>query len=638
MPRVASHPVVARMTDQLGRVLGGRYRLVAAIGTGASAQVFLADDLTLHRRVAVKVLHPALAVDEGFLRRFRAEARAAAALSHPNLMAVYDWGEDDGPYLVLEHLGGGSLRAMLDRNHRLSTAQALVVGLEAARALDVAHRKEFVHRDIKPANLLFGEDGRLRIADFGLARALSEAGWTDPGDGLVGTARYAAPEQARGGRIDGRADVYALGLVLTEAVTGTVPLTGDGALETMMARVDNDVPVPPEMGPLKPILERMGRADPEQRPDAAEVGRTLVGLARDMDRPAPLPLAGVDLAATQAVPLDDITRLPGDDVTVHRGPDATGLLPPVPPSERRSRRWPWVLLGILALAAIVAGAVVVISQMATPSADVPRVETLPLEEARERIAAADRAAEDVEWTVDERHAFDENVLPGHVISQQPDPGDSLDDGGTIRIVVSDGPPPVKIPSIGGATLEAATQALATAEFSVAGVVEEHHETAPPQTVITWRFGGADAPAEAPKRSGIELVVSKGPPPRTVPDVRGASEADARARLEQLGLKVARTDVFSDDVEKGLVVRTNPPAGGSAARDSTVTLFVSKGPELVEVPTVLGRTYDEALSILEAAGLTGGTVTGQGNIVSRTDPAPGQFVRKGTAVNITLRRR
>ena len=427
------------MSDQLGRVLGGRYRLMAAIGTGASAQVFLADDLTLHRRVAVKVLHPALAVDEGFLRRFRAEARAAAALSHPNLMAVYDWGEDDGPYLVLEHLGGGSLRALLDRGHRLSVSQALVVGLEAARALDVAHRKEFVHRDIKPANLLFGEDGRLRIADFGLARALSEAGWTEPGDGLVGTARYAAPEQARGGRVDGRADVYSLGLVLIESVTGTVPLTGEGALETMMARVDNDVAVPEEMGQLRPILERMGRADPDQRPDAAEVGRTLVGLARDMDRPAPLPLAGIDL--TEAAPVqDDITRLPDADRTVHRGPDATGLLPPVPPRERKSRRWPWVLLGLLALAAIVAGAVVVGTQLLTPSADVPRVETLPLEEAKARIADADRLATDVEWSIDERHAYDENVPTGHVISQRPDAGESLDDGGTIRLVVSDGPP------------------------------------------------------------------------------------------------------------------------------------------------------------------------------------------------------
>jgi len=193
------------VADQAGRVLSDRYRLVAPIGTGASAQVHLADDLRLGRRVAVKLLHPGLAADQDFLRRFHAEARSAAALSHPNIMAVYDWGEDDadaasgerghGPFLVLELLAGGSLRSMLDAGHRLTLSQALVVGLEAGRALEAANRSGFVHRDIKPANLLFGEDGRLRIADFGLARALSEAAWTEPGGGLVGTARYAAPEQ-----------------------------------------------------------------------------------------------------------------------------------------------------------------------------------------------------------------------------------------------------------------------------------------------------------------------------------------------------------------------------------------------------------------------------------------------------------
>ena len=205
--------VMSRMTDQIGRVLSGRYRLIAPIGTGASAQVYLADDVRLRRRVAVKVLHAALAEDDAFLRRFRAEAQAAAALNHPNIVAVYDWGDDDGaPYIVTEYLGGGSLRALLDRGVRLTPSQALMVGLEATRALDYAHRRGFVHRDIKPANLLFGDDGRLRIADFGLARALAEAAWTEPQGAVLGTARYASPEQAQGQPVDGKADVYSLGL------------------------------------------------------------------------------------------------------------------------------------------------------------------------------------------------------------------------------------------------------------------------------------------------------------------------------------------------------------------------------------------------------------------------------------------
>ncbi|MER3453248.1 MAG: serine/threonine protein kinase, partial [Acidimicrobiia bacterium] len=171
---------VSRMAEQVGRVLGGRYRLVAPLGAGASASVFVAEDVVLRRRVAVKLLHEALASDEAFLRRFRAEARAAAALSHPNVMAVYDWGEDDGPFLVCELCGGGSLRALLDRGVLLSPSQALLVGLEAARGLAYAHRRGLVHRDVKPANLLFDEEGRLRVADFGVARALAEAAWTEP--------------------------------------------------------------------------------------------------------------------------------------------------------------------------------------------------------------------------------------------------------------------------------------------------------------------------------------------------------------------------------------------------------------------------------------------------------------------------
>src|SRR3954454_24781944 len=237
--------VVSRMADQIGRVLSGRYRLIAPIGTGASAVVYLADDTRLRRRVAVKILHQGLADDDAFLRRFRAEAHAAAALNHQHIVAVYDWGEDDHePYLVTEYLGGGSLRATLDAGHRLSLSQALLVGLEAGRALDYAHTRGFVHRDIKPANLLFGEEGRLRVGDFGLARALAEAAWTEPSGSMLGTARYACPEQALGQPAGGKGDVYSLGLVLIEAVTGHVPFAADTTIATLMARVDTPVPVP----------------------------------------------------------------------------------------------------------------------------------------------------------------------------------------------------------------------------------------------------------------------------------------------------------------------------------------------------------------------------------------------------------
>ena len=280
------------MTDRVGQVLSERYRLLAPIGTGASASVYLADDVTLRRRVAVKILHDALAGDEAFLRRFRAEAQAAAALNHPHIMSVFDWGHDDVPFLVTEYLGGGSLRTMLDHGRLLTPAQALMVGLEAARGLDYAHRRGFVHRDIKPANLLFDEEARLRIADFGLARALAEAAWTEPQGAVLGTARYASPEQARGETLDGRSDVYSLALVMIEAVTGTVPFAADTTIGTLMARVDQPVTVPEALGPLRAPLEAAGQPRPADRPDAATFTRLLMDAADDLDRPEPLVLAG----------------------------------------------------------------------------------------------------------------------------------------------------------------------------------------------------------------------------------------------------------------------------------------------------------------------------------------------------------
>jgi beta-lactam-binding protein with PASTA domain/tRNA A-37 threonylcarbamoyl transferase component Bud32 len=631
--------VVARTPDQLGRVLGGRYRLAAAIGTGASAQVFLADDVTLRRRVAVKILHPALAADEAFLRRFRAEARAAAALSHPNLMAVYDWGEDDGPYLVLEYLGGGSLRALLDRGTRLTPSQALLVGLDAARALDVAHRRGFVHRDIKPANLLFGDDARLRIADFGLARALSEAGWTEPGDGLVGTARYAAPEQARGGKVDGRADVYALGLVLIEAVTGTVPLTSsEGALQTMMARLETAVPVPEELGLLRPILERVGQPDPEARPDAAELGRSLLVAAREMDRPAPLPLPGVDLNLLDVEPFAESSFGGDDDLTVLNRGDATGVLPPV---ARRRRRWPWVLLGLLVVAGVVAGGALAARQLLTPSAPVPDVETQSYEDAVERIEAADRRATDVAWQIRRVDEFNDNVPLGVVISQRPDGGADLDDGGTIRLVVSQGPHPVDLPLLDNATVPTAEAALLEAGLRRGTVTPRNHEAVPAGVVITWSVGGQDRPAEAPKGSAVDLTVSAGPAPRTVPAVAGLGPDAAKAALAQGDSRfaVAVVEEFSDDVDAGLAIRTNPPAGAKVARGASVTLFVSKGPDLVEVPSIRGAgSLEEAVQRLEAAGLVAGEVYGPARGKPyETDPAAGTSVKRGSSVDIYLRR-
>src|SRR5580693_3579353 len=280
-------------TDSIGRVLARRYRIESALGRGTSATVYAAWDVVLQRRVAIKVLHPGLAGDGSFLRRFRFEAQSAAALTHPHILSVYDWGEDGGgPFLVLEYLGGGSLRDLLDNGRRVSVAQAAALGVQAAEALAYAHGRGFVHRDIKPANLVFDEDGRLRVADFGLARALAEAAMTEPSGATVGTARYAAPEQALGQPVDGRADVYGLGLTLYEAVTGVVPFTADTTTATLMARVGARIPGHDGLGPLADVLDAAINPDVEGRLDAAGLARRLTELGATLPAPDPLPLAG----------------------------------------------------------------------------------------------------------------------------------------------------------------------------------------------------------------------------------------------------------------------------------------------------------------------------------------------------------
>ena len=288
---------MSSILEQVGRVIGGRYRLLAVVGAGASAQVYAADDTRLGRRVAVKLLHPALAGDVTFLRKFQAEARLAASLNHRNVLHVYDWGDDDGmPYLVLEYLGGGSLRSLLDTGALLSPQQAAALGIEAANGLAYAHRRGLVHRDIKPANLLFDDDGRLLVADFGLARALAEAALTEPLGTVMGTARYASPEQVEGRPIDDRTDVYSLALSLYESVTGRVPFVGDTTVATLMARVGAVLPPARELGPLAPVLAQAAISEPLARLDAAGLASELEMLLQELDPPEPLPLNPPDLA------------------------------------------------------------------------------------------------------------------------------------------------------------------------------------------------------------------------------------------------------------------------------------------------------------------------------------------------------
>ena len=686
-----------RIADSVGRVLGDRYRLIRPLGVGASAHVFVAEDVSLGRWVAIKVLHPALAGDEGFLRRFRAEAKVVASLRHPHILTVFDWGEDGGsPYLVMELLEGGSLRALLDRGVLLTPEQAASVGSDAARALDYAHRRGLVHRDIKPANLIFDDEGRVTVADFGLARALAEATWTEPAGAVVGTARYAAPEQVRGEKLDSKADVYSLALVLVEATTGTVPFATDTTLGTLMARVDHPLIAPPVAGILVPVLEAAGTAEPSTRLDAAGFAHELDRLAARLPVPAPLPLAGPIQTGRVEADADSPTEYPGrprlfDVEQADSEPDSAGADSTA--SARVSSRpgdSAFAGPGFAPTTATTAAAAAMAGSAGSNLAGVAPAGWSPGPEApaewgsdggggrtdrgghrRLRIAAwivaalvliAAAGAVAVEATrvmvpshpvphvvgdtqTQARAALDRvhlkmkvgdthysSALSGTVISQNPQTG-RLKEGRTVSVVLSRGPQPVEVPNLVNLTQSAASAVLQTLGLKVGPVHHQSSLTVPAGSVISSSPDqGTLLPGQA-----VSMVVSTGKPFVAVPGLTTASAASfaaAQAVLAAAHLTASEAQQYSSTVPKGQVIATQPAPGTQVRVGSEVTVVVSKGPQLVAVPNVAQDSVSEAAAALEAAGFSVSGVTGNPTaVVTGTSPPAGTLLVIHSSVQI-----
>jgi eukaryotic-like serine/threonine-protein kinase len=634
------------ITDSIGRVLGDRYRLVRALGTGASAHVYLADDVSLHRRVAIKVLHPALAGDSSFLRRFRSEAHTVAALSHPNILQVFDWGEEDGqPYLVLEYLGGGSLRQIYDTGVLLSPEQAVQVGLQAAAGLEYAHRRGLVHRDIKPANLLFDADRRLRIADFGLARALAEASWTEPDGAILGTARYSAPEQVEGWVLDGKADVYALALVLYEGVAGEPAFIGDTTVATLMARVGTLLPEHEALGRLNDVLVWAAAPDPAERYDAAELALRLRAIELALPRPDPLPIVvegmavGTDRATVdpgeRPAPLDDAVNLTELGAPAPEGKRTGGFTDGTTPPRARRRWWRVALIGTVAAALVAAGAYLAVeNQVFTPSHPVPLVVGKSVVDARAAVAAD-------KFTVRTTgHRTSLALGAGLILSQRPAARAggatvTAKEGSTIDVVVSSGPPLVAIPDLTSFTsCNQAVQALEAVHLvGVCPASSARYSS----TVVTGAVIGSSPAGTAPYRSTVVVITSKGHAPVAVPPVTGSGStyATASAALTSAGLTPAQNKTYSATVPTGQVIGTSPPAAGPVPFGSTVTVNISLGPQPVAIPDEVGNSVDTATAALEADGLhVAGPYGPPGSTtVLSTDPAPGTAVQPGTTVNL-----
>jgi serine/threonine-protein kinase len=629
------------ISDLAGRVLAGRYLLHNAIGTGASGRVYVADDTRLRRRVAVKVLHAALADDAAFLRRFRAEAQLAASLHHPHIVTVHDWGEDDVPFMVLELLEGGSLRSMLDAGSRLSVAQTARIGRDVASALEYAHGRGVLHRDIKPANLLFDEHGIVRVADFGLARALAEASMTEPAGAVFGTARYASPEQARGAQLDGRSDLYSLALVLVESVTGTVPFSSDTTLGTLTARTQAPLTAPQELGALAPVVDRAGALEVADRyPDAGTMRAAIADAADALPPPSPLPLAGMidraDPNPTRAVPGSTLPLFDQDRATIEPvlepGIEAELVVVPdkKPDKIKGQRRLvPFVVAIVLLVTVAIAASALARISGSTP---LPVPSLVGLTESGAR-TAAQHAGLSVSG-ISHRAAPD---AAGMVIGQSPGPG-VFSGNHHVTLVVSTGPPNVAVPAIVG---EQWSQAQG--QLDQLGIVydkkDAFDETHEPGVVVS--VSPNPGVFVAPGTSLI-VTVSKGHAPVQIPDVSKMSPADATTQLTALHFVVKQADQpeFSPDVPAGQVTRTDPPSTAPPVPyGSTVTIYVSKGPDLVTVPDVTVETLKQATADLQAAGLQVGNVTNYdpNGVVQSQSIKPGKKVTRGSSVDLVLKR-
>jgi serine/threonine-protein kinase len=609
------------MRDLVGETLSQRYRLVARVAGGGMGEVYRGHDLLLDRSVAVKILQPSLAQDPELVERFRAEARAAARLTHPNIVGVHDWGceGDRTYYMVMEYVSGRDLRDVLVARGSLQPRQAVEVVASVCDALHVAHQKGLVHRDVKPENILLNRSGEVKVADFGIA-IVADADRTHPGGMIPGTLRYLSPEQARGSKATAASDLWAAGAVLSELLTGLPPLQGAGP--ELLTRRAQEPPRPPSSwdpeipSELDDIVLRACALEPEARFDnAAEMAGALRRVAL-FELPQGEPLETL---------LDQVTGEMGG----FGGSDLT-LLNEGEPRRRRRLGFPGLktVFASLLIFLLLAGTAGAVGRFV-----MPQMVAVPDLEGTTK-AAAERRAENLGLAVlvvDRTNDLD--VPKGAVVEQSPASGE-LEEGSTIELTLSLGPPKVKLPSLIGLTVEEATEKLADKDL-FQGDLTKKFSLEKEGTIIE------QDPVDGRLVIGTEvhLVVSKGPQPLEVPDVSGMAAAKATATLKEAGFKPILVDAYSDEVPQGKVISSSPGAADVIGEGSDVEVYVSVGPEFsdIKMPDVRGMDVNSAKAELQGLGFTvrvnrpcsGGTT------VVETDPIPGTMWPENRPVALFL---
>lgn len=663
----------------IGELLDRRYRVDAPIARGGMSMVYRGVDLRLDRPVAIKVMDPKFAQDPQFLSRFEFEARAVARLSHPGLVAVYDQGIDgEHAFLVMELVAGGTLRELLRERGPMPPHAAYAVVRPVLDALAVAHRAGLVHRDIKPENVLVSDTGEVKIADFGLVRAVAGSTVTSSSV-ILGTAAYLSPEQVTSGHADARSDVYATGVLLFEMLTGRTPFTGDTSLSIAYQRINTDVPAPSSMIPGVPaefddiVLQATAR-DPEERyTHAGEMSAALRSAARRLQLPdyrVPAPrrsaqhlsaakqVAGALVSPTAATEIASATPTavvahpavehvtpqptrvvterterepssdrddgegrygepgPHDDLAHYRFPDFAA-------DRLRSRRMMMIWLAVIVLLAAAVG-------LGGWWLGSGRYTSVPAVEGMNR-AAATAAIESTGLSTEIRGEYSDTLPADTLLGTDPDSGARVPRDGSVALLVSLGKPAVPNLSV-GADVDRVEDDLRARTFVPVDGGEAFSTKAPVGAVAALDPGPGTVLGVG---SEVKVVRSKGSPPVEMPNVRGKSVDKARAELDKLGIAVSDTrEVFADDVDAGDVVGTDPAAGTSVGAGSSVTLTVSTA---VKVPSMIGRTVGSARDELVRLGLevqVRQVAESDRSLVIAQNPGSGKGVEPGSTVTLT----